>query len=110
MGDSSPVTDAPVTAAAEALSAKLGSVRPKVAVVLGSGLGALGNAVDEAVPPQGADRPADGTPFDAYEYRAVCRVSPEWSEHYGRRVYLCKRKSEYGKMVEERVSLDDYGV
>ncbi len=49
MGDSNPVTDVRVNAVAEALSDRLGAVRPKVAVVLGSGLGALGDAVDGAV-------------------------------------------------------------
>jgi len=42
-------------------------------------------------------RPVDGTPFDADELRAVCRVDPEWSDYYGRRVYVCKRKTEFGE-------------
>ena len=36
-------------------------------------------------------RPTDGTPFDADEFACVCRVSPEFTEHYGKRVYLCRR-------------------
>ena len=44
-----------------------------------------------------AQRPTDGTPFDAEELCAVCKVSKEFSDHYGRRIYLCKRKTELGK-------------
>ena len=57
MGDSTPVTDARVSAAAEALSERLGAVRPKVAVVLGSGLGALSEAVESPVRMPYADIP-----------------------------------------------------
>jgi len=36
-------------------------------------------------------RPTDGTEFEADEMNAVCRVSTEFSEHFGKRVYICKR-------------------
>ena len=42
-------------------------------------------------------RPTDGTPFDADEFACVCRVSPEFTEHYGKRVYLCKKRVDLGE-------------
>ena len=42
-------------------------------------------------------RPVDGTPFDADELGCVCMVSPEFTDHYGKRVYLCKRRADLGE-------------
>ena len=42
-------------------------------------------------------RPTDGTPFDADELGCVCMVSPEFTDHYGKRVYLCKRRADLGE-------------
>jgi hypothetical protein len=44
-------------------------------------------------------RPTDGTPFDADELGCVCMVSPEFTEHYGKRVYLCKRRADLGEFT-----------
>jgi hypothetical protein len=43
-------------------------------------------------------RPTDGTEFEADEIDGVCRVSPEWSDHFGKRVYICKRPTSGGKL------------
>lgn len=63
------------------------------------------HAVTEEVPPGLVDaldrgattRPTDGTPFEVAEMGdvgAVCRVSPEFSEAYSHRVYICKQRMD----------------
>ena len=56
------------------------------------------HADGERVPEHQAHRRrfAVGDPFDADELDSVCMISPEFSEHYGKHVFVCKRQTERG--------------
>ena len=61
------------------------------------------HAEGERVPEHQAHRRrfGKGEAFDADELDSVCMISPEFSEHYGKRVFVCKRQTERGDFHDD---------